>query len=125
VRHGPARLRGRARTLLETLVILAGIGVVLFWVIPGQTRGGGLGLSPGFLPTVCAIGIGLMIALDGVARLLPGTPVRRYPVGWGALLAAGGIAAAGAVALDFGGAVACVLLTVPAGFLILGGGAGR
>ena len=118
---GPSsEARSRVGLAAETAILVLLVGLALGWVIPAQTRGGGLGLSPGILPTVCAAGIGILILLDGLLRIAPSRRPPRYRGPWRALLVVGGLAAVGGFLLDLAGAAATAAVILPLGFVALG-----
>ena len=81
--------RTRASLLIEAVVLTGVCLLALFWLIPAQTSEGGFGLSPAFLPKLCVAVIGLLIAADGVLRLVRRVPQPRYAEGWGAFARVG------------------------------------
>lgn len=112
---------GRRGAVLLEMVVLCGLGLAaVFWIIPTQTSGGGLGLYPAFLPTACAVAVTALVFLDGVIRLLK--PAKATGVGepWGALLRIGGISVLGVGVLQFVGAAACGFVVLPAAMIALG-----
>lgn len=116
----PAEQRSRHSVLAEFLC-LSGFALIAFvWIIPAQVSGGGLGLDPGFLPRLCAAGIGLLVIADGAQRLLRGQHGEAYPAGWSALARIASLAAFGGVVLQFAGITASALVTIPIGMLALG-----
>ncbi len=115
-----SRHRSLAGLAAESVLLIGAIGLVLFWVIPTQIRGGGLGLSPAFLPTVCAVGITVLVTLDGLLRLRSVQRPIAYSAGWQPLLVAGGLSAAGAVLLDLGSSALCAAVILPLGSVCLG-----
>ncbi len=116
----PAGLRSRGSVLAELLGLIGIVVLAIFWIIPSQVSGGGLGLDPGFLPRFCAIAIGALVAADGLKRLLSDERVEAYPESWAALACVGAVAVLGAVVLRFAGAAASALVTIPLGMLALG-----
>ena len=116
----PAELRSRGSVIAE-LLCLAGLALLaFFWIIPSQVSGGGVGLDPGFLPRFCVGAIALLVAADGMKRLVGGERVEAYAERWSALVYVGAIAVLGAVILRFGGVAASALVTIPVGMLALG-----
>ena len=100
----PAELRSRGSVIAE-LLCLAGLALLaFFWIIPSQVSGGGVGLDPGFLPRFCVVAIALLVAADGMKRLVGGERVEAYAERWSALVYVGAIAVLGAVILRIGGA---------------------
>ncbi|WP_238121074.1 MULTISPECIES: hypothetical protein [unclassified Xanthobacter] len=118
----PARaaLRSRGSLLLEAALLGALTLLVVFVVIPAETSAGGIGLSPAFLPTVCAAAAGFFAVVDALLRVLRAEPSARYPEGWTAFFRIGAVAVAGVVILAYAGPGACALVTVPAGMAMLG-----
>lgn len=118
----PARpsLRSRGSLLLEAAVVGALALLLVFVIIPAETSEGGIGLSPAFLPTLCAAAAGLFAVADALLRALRAEPSARYPEGWTAFFRIGAVAVAGVVVLAYLGAGACALVTVPAGMAVLG-----
>lgn len=112
--------RSRASVLAEALFLGGFSLALLVWIIPAQTSEGGIGLSPAFLPEVCAAAIGILVLLDGAGRLLRGAPAAAYPEGWAALLRIGGISLLGGLVLAWAGVTAAALATCAAGLLVLG-----
>lgn len=113
---------GSRRAALGEAAVVAGLGLAAVWIIPRQTTSGPvLGLPPALLPSVCAIAI-IVLALLGLGLRLwkpePVAPERTAPV-WPAALI-GAVAAAGILALQLLGPVACGLLVVALGLAALG-----
>jgi hypothetical protein len=101
--------------------MLSGACLLAFvWLIPAQTSEGGFGLSPAFLPKLCVAAIGLLIAADGVLRLVQRTSEARYAEGWGPFVRLGLATSLGALALYLGGTVASVAVCCVATALALG-----
>lgn len=112
--------RSRGSLAMEALLI-GGLAVAaLFWIIPAQTTEGGIGLSPAFLPNLCAAAIGALAAADGLLRMMRGTSIPAYPERWTSLICMGLVAAIGMFALRWGGAVACAVIAPLVGMLVLG-----
>ncbi|MGE0848782.1 MAG: hypothetical protein AB7O44_04045 [Hyphomicrobiaceae bacterium] len=110
----------RRAALGETAAVVA-FGLAALWIIPRQTTSGPvLGLRPALLPELCALAI-VAIALIGLGlRLWKPESVaseRLAPMWPAALLAA--VAAAGILALQFAGSIACGLLIVTLGLAVL------
>lgn len=113
-------LRSRGSLLAEAAVVGGAALLAVLWVIPLQTSEGGIGLSPAFLPTLCAAACGIFAAADALLRILRAEASPSYPQGWIAFFRIGAVAIAGTVALQWGGAGACALVTVPAGMVAVG-----
>jgi hypothetical protein len=112
--------RSRGSVIAEGL-LLAGIAVIaVVWIIPIQTTGAGVGLPPGFVPTLCAGALGALVLLDGLMRLVRTSQSPGYPSGWSALVRLGSVAILGAAVLQVVDMVVCALITIPAGMLALG-----
>jgi hypothetical protein len=112
--------RSRASQLIEAVVLAGACLLAFVWLIPAQTSEGGIGLSPAFLPKLCAAAAGLLIAADGVLRFVRQAHQPRYAEGWGAFLRLGIAACLGTVALRFGGIVPAVAVCCIATALALG-----
>lgn len=112
--------RSRLSLLVEAVVLTGVCVFALVWLIPAQTSEGGIGLSPAFLPKLCVAAMGLLIAADGVLRLVRTSPQPRYPEGWGAFFRIGTAACLGTVALYLGGTVPAVAVCCVATALALG-----
>lgn len=113
-------MRSRAAQLFEAAVLAGACLLAFKWLIPAQTSEGGIGLSPAFLPRLCAAAAGLLIAVDGVLRFLRQAPDARYAEGWAAFLRLGTAACLGTLALYFGGIVPAVVVCCVATALALG-----
>ena len=112
----------RGRILAECAAV-CGLGLLAaFWIIPAQTSGGGLGLNPAFLPTLCALVIAGLAVLDGAFRLAAPAPPHsgEEPSAWRAFIRLQLVALAAALALHVGGVAGCALVGLPAGMLALG-----
>ncbi len=119
--NAPAEPRSRGSVVAELLFLTGAALLALFWIIPSQVSGGGLGLDPGFLPRLCAGAIGVLVLLDGLRRLSrSGVPDEAYANGWSALIRIGGLALLGAVVLRYAGLAAASVVTIPVGMVLLG-----
>ena len=119
--NAPAGLRSRSSVVAEMLCLVGLALLAVFWIIPSQVSGGGLGLDPGFLPRLCAGVIGVLTLLDGVRRLSSrGTPNGAYASGWSALIRIGGLALLGAIAVRFASLAVAAAITIPIGMVLLG-----
>ena len=112
--------RSRASLLVEAVVLVVVCVLALVWFIPAQTSEGGFGLSPGFLPKLCVAAIGVLIAADGVLRLIPRRSEPTYAEGWGAFLRLAAATCLGTLALRFGGMVPAAAVCCIATALALG-----
>jgi hypothetical protein len=112
--------RSRISLLVEAVVLAGACFLAFIWLVPAQTSEGGIGLSPAFLPKLCVAAIGLLIAADGVLRLVRRAPQPRYAEGWGAFFRLGVAACLGTLALHFGGIVGAVAVCCIATALALG-----
>jgi hypothetical protein len=112
--------RGLVALIAESLILVGVATIALTWIIPSQTQGRGLGLSPGFLPSLCAIAIGILLVADGLLRIRRAWRPKSYPAGWLAFCIAGGLATMSAVLLDVLGVGVCTALTLPIGMIALG-----
>jgi hypothetical protein len=117
---GRGAATSRRAALGETAVVVV-LGLAALWVIPRQTASGPvLGLKPALLPELCAIAI-VAIALIGLGLRLwkpePVAPDTGAPVWPAALIAA--VAAAGVLALQVLGPIACGLVVVALGLAVL------
>jgi hypothetical protein len=109
-----ARSRGAA---LREAAVVGGLGLGAIWLISAQTKSGAvLGLSPAFLPTVCAVAIVALTAIGLGIRLWRPEPLRPERVAhwWPAALVLG-VAIAGVLALQLAGPLASGLTTVTLG----------
>jgi hypothetical protein len=109
-----ARSRGAA---LREEAVVGGLGLGAIWLISAQTKSGAvLGLSPAFLPTVCAVAIVALTAIGLGIRLWRPEPLRPERVAhwWPAALVLG-VAIAGVLALQLAGPLASGLTTVTLG----------
>ncbi len=117
----PTEPRSRGSVIGELIVLGGAALLALFWIIPAQVSGGGMGLDPGFLPRLCAGVIGLLVLADGMRRLWSRSALEEaYPAGWSALATIGGLAVLAAIILRFGGLVATAAVVIPLGMLALG-----
>lgn len=112
--------RSRGSVIAELLCLTGFALLTLFWIIPSQVSGGGLGLDPGFLPRLCAAAMGILVVADGLHRLRRTPLPKAYPTDWSALIRIGICALVGAVVLQVAGVAAAALIVVPAGMLALG-----
>jgi hypothetical protein len=112
----------RAAALREAAVILAlGLAAVV-WLIPAQTTSGPvLGLSPAFLPTLCAVAIIALTVVGLALRLWQPEPLRpeRLSAVWPAAMVAG-VAIAGVLVLQLAGRFLCGLVIMVLGLAVLG-----
>jgi hypothetical protein len=115
-----AEPRSRVSALIEAVVLAGACLLALIWIIPAQTSEGGFGLSPAFLPKLCVVAIALLIAADGVLRLIRRAPQPRYAEGWRAFFRLGAAVCLGTFALRFGGTVPAVAISCVATALALG-----
>lgn len=118
--EAPAGLRSLGSVVAELLVLAAFVLAASVWIIPSQVSGGGLGLDPGFLPSLCVAAICVLVMADGTKRILNKERVEAYPEGWSALLYVGALAILGAIVLRFGGVAVSAAVTIPLGMLALG-----
>jgi hypothetical protein len=119
--NAPSEPRSRGSVVAELLILTGAALLAVFWIIPSQVSGGGLGLDPGFLPRLCAVAIGILVFLDGVRRLLGRSPQdEAYASGWSALILIGGLALLGAVAIRFASIAVAAVLVIPIGMVLLG-----
>lgn len=119
--NAPAEPRSRGSVMAEMLLLAGASALALFWIIPSQVSGGGLGLDPGFLPRLCAGAIGVLVLADGLRRLARrGAPEETYPSGWSSLIRIGALAILGAVVLRYAGNAAAAAVVIPTGMLALG-----
>lgn len=118
--NAPRLRRSLISLIAESLFLIAIMAVAVIWIIPSQTRGIALGLSPGFLPSLCAATIGVLLVADGLLRIGRTLRPKSYQAGWLALCIAGGLAALSTVLLDLLGVAVCTALTLPLGMLALG-----
>lgn len=112
--------RTRASLLIEAVVLTGACLLALVWLIPAQTSEGGFGLSPAFLPKLCVAAIALVIAADGVLRLVRQAPQPRYAEAWGAFVRLGAAVCLGTLALYAGGIVPAVAVCCMATALAIG-----
>jgi hypothetical protein len=106
--------------VVETAVI-CGLGLIaIFWVIPSQTSGMGLGLPPSFLPTVCAVAVTLLVLCDGVIRLLRPRAEGAYDECWLSFLQMGAVTIICTILFQVAGIIVSTLFTIPACMLLLG-----
>lgn len=112
--------RGRPSLLAEAAVLTLAAVLTVVWVIPTQTTDGGFGLSPAFLPTVCAVAIGVLVAADGIQRILRRETVMAYSAPWTACIRIGGTACLGVIGQMLGGVGIAATVTVACGMVVLG-----
>lgn len=117
---GASAPRSRWSLLAEGAVIGGVSLLAVFWIIPNQTSEGGIGLSPAFLPTLCAAACGVFAVADVLLRLARRDRSHAYPQDWTAFVRIGAVALLGTAVLRWGGVTASALVTVPAGMLVLG-----
>jgi hypothetical protein len=111
----------RAAALREAAVILA-LGLAAVRLIPAQTTSGPvLGLSPAFLPTLCAAAIIALTVVGLALRLWQPEPLRpeRLAAVWPAAMVAC-VAIAGVLVLQFAGRFLCGLAIMVLGLAVLG-----
>jgi len=112
--------RSFASVLTETLILAAGFIALLIWIIPAQTSDGGFGLSPAFLPNVCAGAILALVLTDGVLRLLSRRSDAAYPENYRAALLVLAVSVVGALALMWGGVALSASVCTALGMLAMG-----
>lgn len=111
-----AAARSRSAAFREAAVV-GGLGLGAVWLISVQTKSGDvLGLSPAFLPNVCAVAIVALTAIGLSIRLWRPEPLRpeRVAPWWPAALVFG-VAIAGVMALQLAGPLASGLTAVALG----------
>lgn len=117
------------RVAVEWLTVgLLGL-LAYFWLIPNQTTADPFAaLQPGLLPSICALAILILAAVQAVrdTRSLqsrgnqPAVPARAQPSSWRAVVPTMGTTAVALVLLEFAGMAATAAFLIPALMLILG-----
>ena len=113
--------RPAAGIVLETAVVAGAALAAAFWIIPWQTTSDpSLSIQPALLPTVCALAIAALSVVHAALRLGKARREALPPSAWKPALLAMLITAAGVAALQWAGAVAAVIVIVPALMGMLG-----
>jgi hypothetical protein len=114
----------RPEALLVVLeaAVLGGLGLLaIFWIIPAQTSGSALGLSPGYMPTVYATALVVVVLANAVLHLtgrIATSPLVEGSIGSVAIVVI--ISCIGVALFEFVGAVFCGLVVLPSMMIALG-----
>jgi hypothetical protein len=110
-----------SRDLWETALVVAGVFMLIFWIIPNQTISDpNLSIQPSFLPTLCAIAIGGLSVLKLIGQCLTkakaceaAEEMKPVPARWWPVVVLSVHMALVTIIMRYAGVVAGVLATIP------------
>jgi len=116
----PRKNNARLWIFAETGLLCALGLIAIFWLIPAETTGGGIGLTPAALPIVCVAAAMSLVVLDAFVRLLGWIAPSETPLHAAPALRVIALCVIGAGLLRFMNPALCTALLLPPLMLLLG-----